>query len=64
MEGQQKRQWGVTSAISEAQPTEADLKLNDQLVDALKRENNFESPESTENRYAPAAVGLKCFLLT
>ncbi|KAF2261764.1 Poly(A) polymeras-like protein [Lojkania enalia] len=50
MEAPQKRQWGVTSAISEAQPTEADLKLNDQLVDALKRENNFESPEGLQNR--------------
>jgi poly(A) polymerase len=52
MDGQQKRQWGVTSAISEAQPTEADLRLNDQLVEALKRENNFESPEGTDNRHA------------
>lgn len=52
MDGQQKRQWGVTSAISEAQPTEADLRLNDSLVEALKRENNFESPEGTENRSA------------
>jgi poly(A) polymerase len=52
MDGQQKRQWGVTSAISEAQPTESDLKLNDQLVDALKSENNFETPEGTSTRYA------------
>jgi poly(A) polymerase len=50
MDGQQKRQWGVTNPISEAQPTEADIRLNDLLVDALKRENNFESPEGTENR--------------
>ncbi|KAF2276848.1 Poly(A) polymerase [Westerdykella ornata] len=50
MEGQQKRQWGVTNPISEAQPTEADLRLNDLLIEALKKENNFESPEGTENR--------------
>jgi poly(A) polymerase len=47
---QQKRQWGVTNPISEAQPSDADLKLNDQLVEELKRQNNFESPEGTENR--------------
>ncbi|KAF2124756.1 Poly(A) polymerase [Dothidotthia symphoricarpi CBS 119687] len=50
MEGQQKRQWGITSAISEAQPTEADNKLNDELVEALKRQNVFESTEGSNNR--------------
>ncbi|KAF2466457.1 Poly(A) polymeras-like protein [Lindgomyces ingoldianus] len=50
MEGQPKKQWGVTSAISEAQPGPRDLELNDQLVEVLKRENNFETPEGTENR--------------
>ncbi|KAF2749397.1 Poly(A) polymerase [Sporormia fimetaria CBS 119925] len=50
MDTQQKRQWGVTQPISEAQPTEADLKLNDLLVEALKAENNFETPEGTDNR--------------
>ncbi|KAF2011170.1 Poly(A) polymerase [Aaosphaeria arxii CBS 175.79] len=49
MEGQ-KHQWGVTKPILEAQPTEADLKLNDQLIEALKRENNFETPEGTDVR--------------
>ncbi|KAH7128490.1 Poly(A) polymerase-like protein [Dendryphion nanum] len=50
MEGQKKQQWGVTKPILEAHPTEADLKLNDQLVETLKRENNFETPEGSENR--------------
>ncbi|KAF2740856.1 Poly(A) polymeras-like protein [Polyplosphaeria fusca] len=47
----EKRQWGVTNAISEAAPTELDLKLNDGLIDELKRRNNFESPEGIENRH-------------
>lgn len=55
MDGQQKRQWGVTNPISEAQPTEADLKLNDQLVDYLKTKNSFETPEGSEKRYVSAA---------
>ncbi|ORY13352.1 Poly(A) polymeras-like protein [Clohesyomyces aquaticus] len=50
MEGQPKKQWGVTSAISEAQPAAKDLELNDQLVETLKRNNNFETPEGTQNR--------------
>lgn len=51
MDGQEARQWGITRAISNAQPTEADLKLNDALVEALKRENNFETAEGTEKRW-------------
>lgn len=50
MEGQQKQQWGVTKPILEAHPTESELKLNDQLVETLKRENNFETPEGSEKR--------------
>lgn len=56
MEGQQKRQWGITSAISEAQPTEADNRLNDELVEALKRQNVFESTEGSNNRCVHARV--------
>ncbi|KAF2119884.1 Poly(A) polymeras-like protein [Lophiotrema nucula] len=50
MDAQQPRQWGVTNPISNAPPTEADLKLNDDLVKALKAQDNFESPEGIENR--------------
>lgn len=51
MDGQPKR-WGVTHPISEAKPTEIDLKLNDQLIEFLKEKNNFETPEGTDRRYA------------
>ena len=47
MEKEPQRQWGVTSAISAAHPTDNDLKLNDQLLETLKLQNNFESPEGT-----------------
>jgi poly(A) polymerase len=52
----EKRQWGVTNAISEAPPTEHDLKLNDSMIEELKRRNNFEGAEGVENRY----VGPRC----
>ncbi|KAF2683745.1 Poly(A) polymerase [Lentithecium fluviatile CBS 122367] len=50
MEGAPKRKWGVTNPISEAPPSEADLKLNDELIAYLKDKNNFETPEGMENR--------------
>ncbi|KAJ4325276.1 polynucleotide adenylyltransferase [Neodidymelliopsis sp. IMI 364377] len=46
----QPKQWGVTAPISTQQPTATDLKLNDELVDELKRQNVFESPEGSEMR--------------
>jgi poly(A) polymerase len=50
MDGQKKPQWGVTSAISEAHPTEQDQKLNDKLIETLKKENVFETPEGNKRR--------------
>ena len=47
----QPKQWGVTAPISTQQPSQADLKLNDELVEELKRQNVFESPEGSEMRY-------------
>ena len=44
------KRWGISPAISEAHPSEADLKLNEQLLDALKKEDNFETPEGQERR--------------
>lgn len=51
MDGQPTRQWGLTTAISTALPTEKELELNGQLIDELKRQNNFESQEATDRRY-------------
>ena len=50
------KQWGVTAPISTSQPTPADLKLNDELVEELKRQNVFESPEGSDMRYAEQAA--------
>ncbi|OCK81606.1 poly(A) polymerase Pap [Lepidopterella palustris CBS 459.81] len=51
MEGQPRRQWGLTASISEAMPTKADLEVHAKLIDELKHQNNFESPEATERRF-------------
>ncbi|KAF1947440.1 Poly(A) polymerase [Clathrospora elynae] len=50
MNGPPKTQYGVTSAISEAAPTEEDRLLNDKLIETLKRENVFETPEGNAKR--------------
>ncbi|KAJ4410183.1 polynucleotide adenylyltransferase [Didymella pomorum] len=45
-----EKQWGVTAAISSAPPKPDDLKLNDELIEELKRQNVFESPEGSDTR--------------
>lgn len=50
MTGQGTRQWGVTPPISTALPTAAELAANDALIEELKRQNNFETPEETQRR--------------
>ncbi|CAA9960903.1 hypothetical protein P3342_006457 [Pyrenophora teres f. teres] len=52
MDDQKKptRQFGVTSAISEAPPTEQDIRKNDSLITTLKDENVFETPEGNQQR--------------
>lgn len=49
MEGNPKK-WGLTNPISVSIPTDHDNKLNDQLVNFLKAQDNFESPEGSERR--------------
>jgi hypothetical protein len=49
--GAAPNQWGVTAPISTALPTDADKKSSDALIEALRRENNFESTEDTNKRY-------------
>ena len=50
MEDKKKPMWGVTAAISDAPPTAADNKLNDELIETLTRENVFETPEGNKRR--------------
>jgi poly(A) polymerase len=50
MDEKKKPTWGVTAAISEAPPSEADNKLNDELIDTLTRMNVFETPEGNKRR--------------
>jgi poly(A) polymerase len=55
MDGQKNtaKRYGVTSAISEAPPSDEDKRLNDKLIDTLKKENVFETPEGNKRRYGP-----------
>ena len=54
MDGQRKKQWGVTSAISEAPPKPEEAKLNDELVATLNRKDVFETTEGNKKRYIMA----------
>jgi poly(A) polymerase len=45
-----QQQWGITPPVSTALPTDHELKLDKDLMDELKRQNNFESPEGSEKR--------------
>ena len=47
-----EKQWGTTPPISTTLPTPQELAANDALIAELKEQNNFESPEETERRYA------------
>jgi poly(A) polymerase len=45
-----QQQWGITPPVSTDLPTEHELKLNEEMLNELKRQNNFETPEGTEKR--------------
>ncbi|KAF8473589.1 Poly(A) polymerase central domain-containing protein [Kalaharituber pfeilii] len=44
------QQWGVTPPISLVGPTESENAVNMALVEELKRQNSFESPEESQKR--------------
>ncbi|KAH7071714.1 Poly(A) polymerase central domain-containing protein [Paraphoma chrysanthemicola] len=50
MDEKKKPQWGTTAAISDAPPTAADNKLNDELIETLTRMNVFETPDGNKRR--------------
>lgn len=43
---------GMTGALSEALPTPEEIKMNEALIDELRKQNNFESQADTKKRYA------------
>ena len=55
---------GVTPPISTTLPTAAELKVNDDLVEELKTQNNFEGSEVTERRYEDTVldIDLPCLI--
>lgn len=44
------KQWGVSPPISIALPDPIDNQMNDELVEELKRENNYETQEGADKR--------------
>ena len=42
---------GVTPPLAVVAPTEKEIAANDELIEELKRQKNFESAEATEKRY-------------
>lgn len=46
------KQWGLTPAMSNALPGPLDNEKNSELIEELKRENNYEGREETEKRIA------------
>lgn len=51
MASQYVKAQGVTGPLSTAVPTAQELAANDDLVNELKRQNNYENPEETQKRY-------------
>ncbi|KAI5808495.1 Poly(A) polymerase central domain-containing protein [Peziza echinospora] len=50
MTSETPRQWGVTPPISTVGPTEAENSVNQALVEELKRQHSFETPEESQRR--------------
>lgn len=46
----QPRQWGLTPPVSTSLPTPEDNKQNAELIEELKRENNYEPQAETQKR--------------
>ena len=46
------KQYGITGPISEALPTAEENRKTDELLEELKKQNNFESAADTTKRYA------------
>ena len=46
----QARQWGLTPPVSTAHAAPEDVKQNQELIEELKRENNYEPQAETQKR--------------
>ena len=45
-----QKQWGVSPPISTSLPEQNDIDKNAELIEELKRENNYEGQEETQKR--------------
>lgn len=50
LEFRQPKQYGVTPPITTLPPTEKEIERNQALIEELKKQNSFESPEETHKR--------------
>ena len=46
----QPKKWGLFPPLSVTFPTKEEVARNDQMIEELKQQNNFESPEETKRR--------------
>lgn len=56
------KQYGVTPAISTAGPEQVDVDQNAELIEELKRENNYEPQEATKKRMATLKLLSHCVI--
>jgi poly(A) polymerase len=58
------KQFGVSPPISQAPPEKNDLDKNGDLIEELKRENNYETQDATKKRMNTLSVIQKCVIET
>ena len=57
-----KPAWGITPPVTISPSTDTELILNEKLLAELKKQNNFEAPEETQNRCALRQLSAWTFL--
>lgn len=57
-----QKTWGVSPPISTALPEQNDIDKNAELIEELKRENNYETQEETKKRMATLSLLQRCLV--
>ncbi|KPI37450.1 Poly(A) polymerase PAPa [Cyphellophora attinorum] len=56
------KQYGITPPMSVALPEQKDIEKNAELIEELKRENNYETQEATKKRMSTLALLQRCLI--
>lgn len=56
------KQYGVSPPISTALPEQNDISKNAELIEELKRENNYETQDETKKRMATLSTLQRCVI--